>query len=129
MPIVSIVVALIAEFTHEINAAYCRGIGDDSQPSWADAPQWQRDSAIAGVTGILDGSIRTPEDSHKSWVAQKQADGWKWGPDKDPALKLHPCMVAYGELPQAQRVKDDLFRTTVLQCARILGEPVAGVAT
>lgn len=125
MAIQSIVVALIAEFTHEINRAYCHGIGDDSQPAWADAPQWQKDSAFAGVTGILDGSIKTPADSHESWFAQKVADGWKYGPVKDPEKKEHPCMVPYLDLPQAQRVKDDLFRTTVLQCARILGEPVA----
>jgi len=28
----------IAQVTHELNAAYCRAIGDNSQKPWKDAP-------------------------------------------------------------------------------------------
>ena len=31
----------IAMLCHSINAAYCRSLGDDTQPSWDDAPDWQ----------------------------------------------------------------------------------------
>ena len=41
--------AVIAEVCHEANRAYCRTIGDNSQPSWADVPQRQKDSAMADV--------------------------------------------------------------------------------
>ena len=40
----------IARVAHEVNRAYCQALGDDSQPAWEVAPQWQRDSAINGVT-------------------------------------------------------------------------------
>ena len=42
-------VTQIAIICHEANRAYCKTLGDDSQLPWADAPQWQRDSIIAGV--------------------------------------------------------------------------------
>jgi hypothetical protein len=39
----------IAKVAHEVNRAYCQAIGDNSQPTWEEAPGWQRDSAINGV--------------------------------------------------------------------------------
>lgn len=100
---------VIAEICHEANAAYCRTLGDYSQPDWPSAPEWQRESAVSGVVNILLGKVTAPHQSHESWMAQKQADGWTWGPHKDPSLKQHPCMVPYDELPEAQRRKDALF--------------------
>lgn len=43
----------IARVCHEVNRAYCQALGDDSQPAWEDAPQWQRDSALLGVQLLL----------------------------------------------------------------------------
>ena len=40
----------IAEIAHNINRAYCKSIGDDTQPEWKDAPDWQKQSAISGNT-------------------------------------------------------------------------------
>lgn len=99
----------IARVAHEANRAYCIGVGDTSQPSWDDAPQWQKESAIAGITAISDGTVRVPKDSHESWSKQKIADGWRYGPVKDPEHKEHPCLVPYEELPDEQRLKDSLF--------------------
>lgn len=39
----------IARVAHEVNRAYCQSLGDKSQARWEEAPQWQRDSAVAGV--------------------------------------------------------------------------------
>ena len=39
----------IAQVAHEINKAYCEAIGDNSQLSWEDAPDWQKDSAMKSV--------------------------------------------------------------------------------
>jgi len=100
-----------ARAAHEANRAWCLAHGDHSQPSWEDAPDWQKESAIAGVNGVLSGN--TPEQSHESWLAHKRRDGWVYGPVKDPAKKEHPCMVPYSELPPAQRVKDAIFVSVV----------------
>ena len=103
----------IAAICHEVNRAYCESIGDNSQPRWTDAPQWQKDSAIAGVQAILANPDTTPEQSHEGWLAHKRADGWTYGPVKDPALKQHPCFVPYAELPPEQQTKDHLFGAVV----------------
>lgn len=64
-----------ARAAHEANRAYCVALGDDSQASWEDAPVWQRDSARNGVRGVLAGN--TPEQSHESWLREKEATGWR----------------------------------------------------
>lgn len=99
----------VAEVCHEANRAYCRIIGDTSQPHWAEAPQWQKDSAVKGVQYRLANPSATPEAMHQSWLDQKIQDGWKLGPVKDADKKEHPCMLPYGELPLDQRRKDALF--------------------
>ena len=108
---------VIAQVAHETNRAFCQSIGDNSQPSWEDAPDWQKTSAIDGATFHVDAlrSGREPEPSasHENWLKQKEADGWKYGSVKDPEKKEHPCFVAYSELPIEQRQKDYLFAAVV----------------
>lgn len=106
-------VEAIAFLCHTVNRAYCRSIGDDSQPQWHDAPDWQKESAIAGVKYRLENPDSSPADSHNSWLKQKEQDGWKYGPVKDPAKKEHPCYVPYDQLPPEQRFKDLLFQCVV----------------
>lgn len=103
----------IARVCHEVNRAYCAGMGDHSQVSWEDAPEWQRVSAVAGVQCIINNPSTTPEQSHEGWLAQKVVDGWSYGPVKNVENKEHPCMVPYAELPAEQRVKDYLFGAVV----------------
>lgn len=99
-----------AKVCHEANRAYCQAIGDNSQPSWEDAPDWQKSSAMDGVRFHQSNSDAGPDASHNNWLAHKKADGWKWGPVKDPDAKEHPCFVPYEELPIEQRAKDYIFR-------------------
>lgn len=110
----------IAMVCHNVNKAYCAALADYTQPEWELAPDWQVNSAIAGVKAHLDsGLTMEPEDSHISWKKQKQSEGWVYGPVKDPEKKEHPCMVDYADLPQAQRTKDYLFREVVHTLAKI----------
>jgi len=104
-------IALAARTAHEVNRAYCAGLGDHTQVRWEDAPEWQRLSALNGVRGVIKGN--TPEQSHMSWLSEKAAAGWKYGAVKDVEAKTHPCFVSYGELPAAQQYKDTLYVTTV----------------
>jgi hypothetical protein len=106
-------VEIIAKVCHEVNRAYCIGIGDNSQPSWEDAPDWQKESAIKGVEYKLANAGASPDMSHQSWLEEKERTGWKYGPVKDPEKKEHPCFVPYDELPQEQRIKDYLFIAVV----------------
>lgn len=106
-------VLVIAQVAHEINRAYCASLGDNSQPEWGRAPEWQQQSAMAGVEMHLANPDATPEQSHESWLAQKVADGWVYGEVKDAAAKQHPCCVPYEDLPPEQKAKDYLFRAVV----------------
>ncbi len=105
--------AVIARTCHEANRTYCRSIGDDSQPTWDDAPDWQKDSAIKGVAFHVDNPDAGASASHESWFCEKVADGWKYGEVKDAEAKTHPCMVQFVKLPQEQQVKDHIFRSIV----------------
>lgn len=105
-------VLAIARVCHEANRAYCTSIGDHSQVSWEEAPQWQKDSAVKGVELHLSGEA-SPEQSHQSWIKEKETTGWKYGATKDPEKKEHPCMVPYSELPLEQKRKDILFGSIV----------------
>jgi hypothetical protein len=103
----------IAKVAHEINKAYCEAIGDSSQPTWEDTPEEIRRSAELGVQFHTANPEATPSDSHASWLANKQAEGWVYGEVKDLEAKTHPCMKPYDELPESQRVKDYLFKQVV----------------
>ena len=99
----------IAKLCHEVNRAYCESIGEYSQSSWEDAPEWQKQSAINGVEFHLNNDP-TPKDSHDNWMRQKLSEGWIYGEEKDPEAKTHPCLVEYQQLSQEQRSKDYIFK-------------------
>lgn len=115
----------VARVAHEINRAYCEALGDQSQPTWADAPQWQRDSAINGVRFHRANPNAKPSHSHESWLIEKAAAGWKYGPVKDPERKEHPCCVPYEDLPPEQKAKDYLFRQVVHSLTEVFGAEVS----
>ena len=111
----------IAEVAHEVNRAYCQVLGDPSQLSWDDAPDWQKTSCLNGVELHLKGN-HGPEASHEAWWKEKDATGWKYGKLKDPIKKEHPCMVPFHMLPREQQAKDFIFRSVVLSLKRFLPE-------
>lgn len=105
--------AEIAKVCHEVNRAYCQAIGDDSQKPWDQAPEWQRQSAVTGVRFIQENPDAKPSASHDSWLAEKERDGWKYGPVKDEGKKEHPCYMPYDQLPVEQKAKDYIFGAVV----------------
>jgi len=102
-----------AKICHQANKALCESMGDNSQPEWGDAPEWQQTSAIKGVMAIAKGEVTTPEESHVSWLVEKRETGWKYGEVKDAEAKTHPCFVPYEELPDNQKVKDAVYYAIV----------------
>jgi len=106
-------VLALAKKCHEMNRTYCRALGDFSQLAWEDAPEWQRVSAIKGVEFHMANPDAGPDASHRSWLAQKQREGWVYGPEKSAEKKEHPCIVPFEQLPAAQQAKDYLFKQVV----------------
>lgn len=113
----------IAQICHEANRFYCRSIGDNSQPSWEDAPGWQRISAINGVNFHLNNPGATEDASHNCWWDEKKANGWIYGPEKNPDKREHPCCVPFDQLPPEQQAKDRLFKF-IVDALRACVDPV-----
>jgi hypothetical protein len=60
------------------------------------------------LPGFSDGEIEElARQEHDRWVADLRRDGWRptTGP-KDPGRKLHPLLVGWEELDEAEREKD-----------------------
>ena len=114
----------VAMVCHNVNKAYCESVGDNSQVAWEDAPEWQKTSAINGVHLHFFDEV-TPEQSHESWLAEKERDGWVYGTVKDVEKKEHPCFVPYDQLPKEQQIKDHLFKAVVdsFKSANTASEP------
>ena len=45
-------------------------------------------------------------EEHDRWMAERVADGWRYGTPRDNARKLHPSIVAWADLPEDEREKD-----------------------
>ena len=103
----------IAKITHEANRAWCQFNGDNSQETWENSPDWQKQSAISGVKFHLENPNANDSASHEEWLKFKLSEGWVYGEFKDAAAKTHPCMVPFDQLPRDQQFKDKLFRTLV----------------
>lgn len=109
-------IATIAEICHEANRVLCATRGDLSVPTWADAPDWQKQSIITGVRFHMDNPHADARDSHDKWMETKLRDGWRYGPAKNVITKHHPCLMPYHALPDDEKMKDDLFRAIVRGC-------------
>jgi hypothetical protein len=110
----------IAQVAHEVNKAYCEAMGDNTQTSWADAPAWQKESAVLGVMFHVENPNAGPHASHNSWMKQKIDTGWVYGEVKDADKKEHPCIVPFEDLPMQQQFKDYLFRQVVHSLKKFL---------
>jgi hypothetical protein len=109
----------IAEICHQANKTYCALVLDDhSQVDWSQAADWQKESAIKGVTFRLEYPEVGPESQHNNWLNDKEVDGWVYGPEKDAVKKTHPCILPYSELPVEQQLKDSLFAAIVNSLSR-----------
>jgi hypothetical protein len=49
---------------------------------------------------------RLAEAEHDGWMAQRAKNGWSYGTPRDDDRKLHPSMVPYAQLPEAEKEKD-----------------------
>ena len=103
----------IARICHDANRALCASVGDFSQTSWDEAPDWQRESAVEGVQFHLAHPDASASASHDRWLTEKVETGWVYGEVKDAVAKTHPCIVPFEQLPPEQQAKDHLFRGIV----------------
>jgi len=111
--------ALVAKLAHEVNRAYREAIGEEPGPKWEELDAETQRSTQNGVIYRIAHPESTPRAMHANWSQLRIDCGWKYGPEKNIEKKEHPCLVPYAELPEAQRVKDNLFMAVVDVSAEI----------
>ena len=60
---------------------------------------------------------RIAENVHDVWAASRIAEGWTYGEKRDDQLKQTPCLVAYSDLPEAEKEYD---RNTALGTLKLV---------
>ena len=54
---------------------------------------------------------------HEVWAQTRIDQGWIWGEERNDELKHHPCLVAYEELPEEERLYD---RNTSIETLKLI---------
>jgi hypothetical protein len=68
---------------------------------------------------------RLAENAHDLWAAQRLSQGWRLGPQRDDAKKLHPCLVPYAELPDSEKEFDRQAAMGTLRAILSLGYQIS----
>lgn len=58
---------------------------------------------------------------HEVWSEGRMKDGWKYGEERNDAEKLHPCLVPYEELTEAEKEYDRKTSQETLKLIMKLG--------
>ena len=61
------------------------------------------------------------ENAHDVWAAERQAQGWTYGPQRNDQKKETPCMVAYSQLPDSEKKFDREMAMNTLKLLSKLG--------
>lgn len=54
---------------------------------------------------------------HDNWAMGRINEGWTYGPTRDDALKQHPCLVDYDDLPESEKEYD---RNTAMETVKLI---------
>lgn len=56
---------------------------------------------------------------HEVWAQSRIEQGWTYGEERDDALKHHPCLVPYEDLPEIEKAYD---RDTALSTLKLISK-------
>lgn len=56
---------------------------------------------------------------HEVWAQSRMEQGWTYGEERNDALKHHPCLVPYEELPEIEKAYD---RDTALGTLKLISK-------
>jgi hypothetical protein len=70
---------------------------------------------------LLQLTERLAQNAHDIWAAQRMADGWTYGPQRDDKAKQHPCLVPYDRLPESEKEYDRQAAVGTLKAIVALG--------
>lgn len=87
----------------------------DYQPQPLDTSNIELPAEILALREVLAGN------AHEVWAAQRVADGWTWGAERDDTRKKHPCLVPYADLPESEKAYDRNAAMETLKAIRAAG--------
>ena len=58
---------------------------------------------------------------HEVWAQNRMEQGWTYGNERSDALKQHPCLIPYEDLPEVEKVYDRDTALGTLKLIRKLG--------
>lgn len=59
--------------------------------------------------------------THDVWAQSRIEAGWTYGPERNDALKHHPCLVPYDQLSEDEKLYDRQTATEVIKLILSLG--------
>ena len=74
-------------------------------------------SSVELTPELLSLTEKIAENVHDVWAASRIAEGWTYGEKRDDQLKQTPCLVAYSDLPEAEKEYD---RNTALGTLKLV---------
>lgn len=80
-------------------------------------PQPIDTSAINLPQELIDLGEQIAKNVHDVWAAGRMKEGWTYGPERNDAVKKHPCLVPYEELPEEEKAYD---RNTAQETLRLI---------
>jgi hypothetical protein len=78
-------------------------------------------SEVDLTTDLLKLTELLAENVHDIWAAQRMAEGWALGSERNDAAKEHPCLVPYEELPEIEKEYDRKTAMKTLKAILALG--------
>ena len=69
-------------------------------------PQPEQTDDIILSTDLNDLVEAMAKNVHEVWAESRILQGWTYGPERNDALKHHPCLVPYEELPELEKAYD-----------------------
>ena len=54
---------------------------------------------------------------HEIWAQERISQGWTYGEKRDDILKHHPCLIAYKDLPEEEKIYD---RNTSVETLKLI---------
>jgi len=85
------------------------------------------DTSQVDLKNIGDIVERLAENAHEIWAQQRLKDGWRLGPVRDDAKKLHPCLIPYSELPESEKTYDREIVTQTIKALLALGYRISKI--
>lgn len=102
----------IAKACHNVHNVFCANNGMKVIP-WDEKATEHHAVVINSIERILSGEVESPEDAHENFVRLKEDFGWEYGPEYSTKNKTNPRLCDWEELPQVERMKEELFFAVV----------------